>query len=366
MLGHRDPNAEEGSVEQLWNINLASLFKQPGIDCKSQSNVGATDIKGNSNNRMYVQVQQYMDRGDNDGEIMQVDPSVNQNSEVPTQSHSFSARPRYHKLDVRRAKLWIANSNNTSADTIANTIDVGAWANTPPGISGGVFRDIAGRKDNIPYLLANSQRTHPGGTGIRSDMPGEVIHIDIQGKWQPDKATGATIVLIIKDEASLYGKVYALKHKSNSRYAVKLWSYGRETIKVRTDLASEVTEDFLRDINSLLDVEDHLEILLPFERYHQPSNKGIRVDKAGPEDYAKTFERSWQMKSWVKRWVITISKRRHVEREIFDVGEKGAELTPDTVGDGEATESWKMGRFERAQVGFRRLLTRNFEESQIR
>lgn len=72
------------------------------------------------------------------------------------------------------------------------------------------------------------------------------------------------------------------------------------------------------------------------------------------------------MKSWVKRWVITISIRRHVEREIFDVGEKGAELTPDTVGDGEATESWKMGRFERAQVGFRRVLTRNFEESQIR
>jgi hypothetical protein len=34
VMGRRDPNAKEGSVDQLWNIDLRSLFRQPGFDNK--------------------------------------------------------------------------------------------------------------------------------------------------------------------------------------------------------------------------------------------------------------------------------------------------------------------------------------------
>jgi hypothetical protein len=34
VMGRRDPNTMEGSVDQLWNIDLRSLFRQPGFDSK--------------------------------------------------------------------------------------------------------------------------------------------------------------------------------------------------------------------------------------------------------------------------------------------------------------------------------------------
>jgi hypothetical protein len=71
-------------------------------------------------------------------------------------------------------------------------------------------------------------------------------------------------------------------------------SFGRDTIKVREDHASEVTGEFLKDINNELDEKDRFEILLPFERIKNDQDHGIEVYKAPPEEYEKFFERSWQ------------------------------------------------------------------------
>lgn len=156
---------------------------------------------------------------------------------------AFSAKPTYTQAQIRTARAMIRNCNNLSAETIATTIEAMAWTDIPPDITAKLFRDIAARRDNIPYLLANSQRKHPGGSGIRSDIPGDTVHMDIQWKTQEDRGTGAVHVLVIFCECTGFGRGYALHHKSTSRDAFCLWqlemrSYGRVTKFVRIDAAS--------------------------------------------------------------------------------------------------------------------------------
>ena len=309
LRGERNPDALEGSIEQLWNIDLATLFQEPSLDIVDHSNFD----KNNNKEEMYMSLTSFLNvykksdknvtnfsNNDNNGMYKSEQIYISgQTKEEPSSTHSFSARPQYTQPQVREARRWISNCNNTPAEAIAKAVDAQAWSNIPPDITGDIFREIGARRDNLPYLLTHSQRNHPGGSGIRSNIPGEVIHMDIQGKLEVDPATHATFLLIILDECSLWGKAYAIKNKFNSRDAVMLWniemrSYGRKTTKVRTDFASEVTNDFLRDINKQLAVQDRLEILISFKRYPETVDTGIQVDKAAPEEYAKLFERTWQ------------------------------------------------------------------------
>jgi hypothetical protein len=147
VTGKRDPNAEEGSVDQLWNIDLRSLFEQPGLDNGEDISLLNEDSWANKN--MYMTLQAFL--GDS-------------TSTKSGMVRALSARPKYSILQMRTARNMIRNCNNMSADTIARTIDAGAWSNIPTTVDGSLLRNIGDRRDNIGYLLSNSQRVHAGGT----------------------------------------------------------------------------------------------------------------------------------------------------------------------------------------------------------
>jgi hypothetical protein len=206
VMGRRDTNAKEGSVDQLWNIDLRSLFRQPGFDNKE--GVSVLTKKDRENKNMYVTLQAFL--GEN-------------GSTQDGMVHAFSARPKYTQLQTRTARNMIRNCNNMSAETIARTIDAGAWSNIPTIVDGSLFRDIGNRRDNIGYLLSNTQKVHAGGTGIRSTIPGEVVHMDIQWKTKTDRGTNATFVVIFVCECCLFGLGFAVVKKSNTKDAFMLW-----------------------------------------------------------------------------------------------------------------------------------------------
>jgi hypothetical protein len=55
VTGKRDPDSEEGSVDQLWNIDLRSLFQQPGFNHKEGIPVITEDGSVHStNSSMYM------------------------------------------------------------------------------------------------------------------------------------------------------------------------------------------------------------------------------------------------------------------------------------------------------------------------
>lgn len=193
VTGRRDPIAEEGSVDQLWIINLCSLFQQPGLD--NLEEMSLLNDEGCVNKNMYVTLQAFL--GDN-------------NATGSSMGYAFSARPKYSHLQMRTARNMILNCNNMSANTIARTIDAGAWSNIPTLVDGSLLRSIGNRRDNIGNLLANSQKVHAGGTGIRSTIPSEVVHMDIQWKTLTDKGTNATFVVLFLCEACLFGQGYAV------------------------------------------------------------------------------------------------------------------------------------------------------------
>jgi hypothetical protein len=278
LRGYRNPEAIAGTVEQLWNIDLIALFKEPLLDDFLPASVN------NENDQLYISFLAFLnDTSKNGKEFL----------------YALSARPRHTQQEVRIARAMIRNCNNFSPYKIAETIKMNAWTDIPSDITPALFTDKGDRRDNILHLITSSRKSKPGGSGIRSDIVGEVCHMDIQGKIKGDKATGTEFLLMILDEATLNVMTYALSKKSSSVDAFRLYdlylrSYGKRVKKVRTDYASEVTIEYLNTINDQLMNDEKFEILVPFERFHD-SSSGITMNKSPPENYALLFERYWQM-----------------------------------------------------------------------
>ena len=273
LRGYRNPDAPEGSIQQLWNVDLLALLKEDVLDTQMHYNLSVNNQK----KPMYISLLSFSNRT----------------------FHSFSASPHYSQQQVRIARSLIRNLNNTSPYTIANTIENNAWADIPREITADLLRRIGDRRDNILHLLTTSHKDKPGGSGIRSNIVGETAHMDIQGKFKQDKGTHAEFVLIIVDEATLWARAYALTTKTSSKdafllYKLELNSYGKNCNKIRVDAASEVTNDFLRKINNQLEDKDKFHILVPFEKLGDNDSSGVQINKAAPEEYAKLFERFWQ------------------------------------------------------------------------
>lgn len=168
----------------------------------------------------------------------------------------------------------------------------------PDSITGAVLRRISGNRDDIAHLLTHERKAHPGGSGIRSEIPGETAHLDIQETQSPDLGTKVACALVISDETTTFGMGFGLKSKPNAadafnRYQAFLRVYGRRCTKIRLDHASEAGAEYLAIINRQL--ETPLELLQPFPSPPDaPENVGVDTLKAAPEHYGKMFERRWQ------------------------------------------------------------------------
>ena len=192
-----------------------------------------------------------------------------------------NARPQHTQEAVRMARAMIRGCNNNSANTIAATLEKEAWAEIPPQICPALMRSIASKRDNLPYLMTHEQKQRPGGTGIRSEIVGEVVHLDIQIKSQKDKATGTFFALVCTDEATLWTRVYGLKTKADSVHGLTLYvtemsSFGHQVTSARSDAASEVTSAYLDKLNKKLPEEysplpewETVKRVYPLIRQHQ-------------------------------------------------------------------------------------------------
>jgi hypothetical protein len=278
LRGYRNPEAIAGTIEQLWNVDLIALFKEPFLDDILPASVN------NESDQLYISFLTFLNG-----------PGENGRKFV----YALSARPRHTQQEVRIARAMIRNCNNQSPYKLAEAIKMNAWTDIPSNITPALLTDIGDRRDNILHLITSSRKSKPGGSGIRSEIVGEVCHMDIQGKINGDKGTGTEFLIMMLDEATLHVMTYALANKTSSVDAFRLYdlylrSHGKKVKKVRTDYASEVTTAYLRTINDQLLDDEKFEILVPFERFHD-SSSGITMNKSPPESYALLFERFWQM-----------------------------------------------------------------------
>ena len=284
--GSRVPVARPGSSDRFWNIGLEQLIR---------TTLGSLYPVDPLVAELSMALASCLDKvaEESVGGQLRLD-----DADATTNLLCGSARPTFSQDQVRRARAMQRGCNNVSARTLGATVEALAWTDMPVGLPKSLFDKIADRRDNIPYLLTHERQLHLGGSGVRSEIPGEVAHLDIIGKYKADKGTGATFVLIIIDEATAYEVAYAIKGKDNSKDAVKLYqtfllSWGRCLAKLRSDAASEVTRQFLEDLNRRL--EAPLEILDAFPRDESGRDQeGVRIDKAPPEAFGKFFERHWQ------------------------------------------------------------------------
>ena len=293
LRGYRNPEAIDGSLEQLWNVDLVSLFKVSLCDDLLLATVT------NETTQLYISFLTHVLNPDNDfiapsfGLLREIN-SLMETSQVCEDSPSInvplfalSARPRHTQQDVRMARAMIRNCNNASPYKLAEAIKMNAWTDIPENITPTLLTDIGDRRDNLLHLITTEKKFKKGGSGIRSDIVGEVVHMDIQGKFTGDKATSTEFLLIMVDEASLHVMTYALSNKKTSIDAFRLYSlflksYGKQVTKVRTDYASEISTAYLRTINDQLSNDEKFEILVPFERFHDP-------DSGPPREFCFAF-----------------------------------------------------------------------------
>ena len=136
-----------------------------------------------------------------------VDPtSTNPNFSTLSVVQAANANLTYSRAQYVDARAAIRNSNNTSGDAIAKTLEVGGWRD-PPGIPPKLLRAISSLHDNIPQATAYSRKTRGSGSGIpHSERPFQYVYADVVGKWAAD-ISGSTYKMFLCEGKALYSDI---------------------------------------------------------------------------------------------------------------------------------------------------------------
>jgi len=171
FYGTRDPKAIRGTFEGLWRLDLAQLCRIPDPRTRTHPALGTTP---------------------GDTTVAQLVASLNAAGDsMPTQCRlgdgatagAFSTRQvRHSPASVRMARRLI-KASGLSARTIGKAIAAEAWKDVPPDLSDALFRAIAEKRDDIPYILSHSRAVVPQGSGITPGL-GVRVSFDTLGKWQ--------------------------------------------------------------------------------------------------------------------------------------------------------------------------------------
>ena len=142
------------------------------------------------------------------------------NSQVQ-QITANSAKPTWTAAEVRTARqaIWAANG---SADKLAKTLQANAMAR-PPDIDPKLVLALGDIHNDPAYRMTHDLAAHPGGSGIKTTIPGHTGHMDILGLWARDKGVHTSLALLITDQATKFTKVYALDNKTTAADAINLY-----------------------------------------------------------------------------------------------------------------------------------------------
>jgi hypothetical protein len=307
--GVRNPQAQQGTNESLWNAEVAALFQVPKtlVGC-GVPNPAATihDILQGASRTATLPVVS--------SETLIHHPHCNNTSQtvIPiTLSQGVeelvfqsalatgvanSAKPRWTASQDRQARslLWAANGK---AFSLAKTLEAHALHGQPE-VDTKLLEFIGKLHDDPAYMMTHQLDAHPGGSGTTNVEIGEEARLDIEGLWCADKLVHTSLALIITDKKSKFTKVYALNSKCSAADALNLYRdlLAKEGWQLKTakfDAASEVSDEYVATVNNHFVDESNLRQSLASSS-SQRSLQGVEVMKAPKEQYEKTVEARWR------------------------------------------------------------------------
>jgi hypothetical protein len=186
-----------------------------------------------------------------------------------------------------------------SGDRLAAIIATGAMTNIPSHLSAAVFRALQKIRGEEPaWAISHMKRKHLGGSGIPSEVPGEIArvdHIQITINGVPRH------IMCIIDEATLLWALYLLRRKLNMGKAIQLYESG--TVRpagwrlkaIRADAESTLSIQFLEQLNS--EIETPFNVLVPLSSAvwdEHCRQRGVAINKTAAEEHEKMAERNIQ------------------------------------------------------------------------
>ena len=212
---------------------------------------------------------------------------------------ALSAQPTYGAALVRMARR-ILQSTRASGDQIAAIIQYGAMGNIPPTLTAAVFHALALQQGKAPgWAMTHMKRKVGGGSGIPSDIPGQVARIDhIQQTLEGvvhhalfiiDEATGLWVLIRIIRKVTM-GKAIQLYEQSIVIPA------GHTLQDIRADSESTLSMDLLKEVNESAGGRYGIREPLSAATWtqHQLPPRGISINKVAAEVHEKAAERNIQ------------------------------------------------------------------------
>ena len=287
--GFRDVTAVEGTVQSLWLIDLAEMFKarapcdevqqKGGVDQlmdvmevedrRDKSNLDDSEKEdldsqgldmeekgyGESSFAMVSgvgrQVVDNMDEGTlcdlgNNGEVI----------DGARDKYVGVARPTYSKKDERAGRKMLKNWGNGSARSKALTLERGAMRDVPKEITPALLRVIASRNDNPIYSMCKRKIPSQGGSGVGYVLTGQVVSFDDMGQYQAS-TWGAVYGGLFMDMGSKLVIPYAMTEKSTmidtlTSYVREMLGWGWKVELARCDAGTTVAgKDFIAAAHAL-------------------------------------------------------------------------------------------------------------------